>query len=65
MTGGSQAVGPGLRQVMAGPAGPPGPRVDLFRDGDLDEVPDWLETVLGTDPNDAGDVPIDLDEDGS
>ena len=54
------AVGP------AGPVGPMGPvgEIDMELDTDRDNFPDWIEITVGTDWEDGGSVPVDVDQNG-
>ena len=61
-------VGSGLGEM--GPPGPPGPQgeagdsFDARTDDDEDGYADWIEVLVGSDPHNAADFPVDADGDG-
>ena len=58
------AGGPPGPDGAQGPPGPAGPGFDLETDSDRDGFADWIEFVVGTDPEDRQDRPADADDDG-
>ena len=51
-------------QGPQGPAGPAGASFDVNADKDGDGFPDWLEVMLGSDPDDVSRHPEDANDDG-
>ena len=59
-----EAIGTEGAQGPAGPPGADGQSFDASDDNDGDGFVDWLETLAGSDPNDAASKPLDENQDG-